>query len=726
MPKFRPSRPIHLYNEGRPNRDSALISQLIAEQIEIGGVTVYAWLMEGYHDQLHPNGATATPLKENAGPKIQDAILMETRDRKYSDDAISLRGAYRISEVQLDFNRWGIQLAQDTVQMEFHREGLERAIGRRLEPGDVLEVPHLRDVASDGRPMNRFYEVKTVLRNHLAWDHSYVNHVVSVTMKPIKDSQEFIDLMERETESGLTLGEQLGSRDTMLDMTSAVQSAAKEHAYTTWWDTKPIYMTDLGRVEVWLDDGQPPNGTAITGVSAFPPSPSEGDYALRVDFVPNRLFRYVSGKWILREVDRKREWNNYNWTDALAGFMTDRTEEQDMRPWEYRSIHDVATVRQDRFSPSPKSDEGYPPLPSVGGWEPMITYQPPSFGYIQADDSSEYSVTLPGGTTGAFLHPALEAPSGAYSDFYVQYTASRSTGQEVGELVVNDTGALASLRQEVDTIGTVGITFSVGHSLGQRYLRYTTTAGPSIVFKFRVRRRPNTSIAGVSSVNDIFEVALPVVGSPDADETLLIYTAAHGVRLEPTRSFARAVTPPLADSTFRVYRNGTLSATFTFLATSTTATVSLIDLDIAAGDVITVRAPASADPSLADVGITLGGFRTVMSQPASGDAYELTASAIGSMLPGELLMIYTAAHDIMFEADRCFGRAITVPTSSAVFTAYKNGVAFATMTFAAGSGSAVVAMVDGSVTIGDTVTIRAPATADATLADVGITLGGFR
>jgi len=726
MSKFRPTHPIHLYHDGRRSKDSILAGSLIEEQINIGGVTVYAWLMEGFHDQLHPNGAPSTPLKESLGDRIQDSILLETRDRKYADDAVSLRGAYRVSEVQLDFSRWGIQLAQDTVQMEFHREALERSLGRKLEPGDVVEVPHLRDVGSDGRPMNRFYEVKTVLRSHLAWDHTYQNHVVSVTMKPIKDSQEFIDLMERETEHGVTLGEQIGNRAVMDELAGAIQGAAREHAYTTWWDTRPIYVTELGRAELWTDDGQPPDGSTVQRVSSFPPTPAQDEYALRVDFYPNRLFRYSGGRWLLVEVDRKREWNNYNWTDALAGFMTDRSEVQDMRPWEFRSIHDVATARQDRFSPSPKSDEGYPPLPSVGGWEPMITYQPPSFGYIQADDSSEYAVTLPGGTTGAFLHPALEAPSGAYSDFYVQYTASRSTGQEVGELVVNDTGALASLRQEVDTIGTVGITFSVGHSLGQRYLRYTTTAGPSIVFKFRVRRRPNTSIAGVSSVNDIFEVALPIVGSPDADETLLIYTAAHGVRLEPTRSFGRAVTPPLADSTFRVYRNGTLSATFTFPATSTTAAVSLIDLDIAAGDVITVRAPVSADPSLADVGITLGGFRTVMSQPAGGDAYELTASAIGSMLPGELLMIYTAAHDIMFEADRCFGRAITVPTSTAVFTAYKNGVAFATMTFAPGSGSAVVAMGDGSVTIGDSITVRAPATADATLADVGITLGGFR
>lgn len=727
MPKFRPSRPIHLYNEGKPNRDSELISRLIAEQIEIGGVTVYAWLMEGYHDQLHTNGATATPLKESGGPKIQDAILMETRDRKYSDDAVSLRGAYRISEVQLDFNRWGIQLAQDAVQMEFHREDLERAIGRRLEPGDVLEVPHLRDVASDGRPMNRFYEVKTVLRNHLAWDHSYVNHVVSVTMKPIKDSQEFIDLMERETDQGTTLGEQLGSRDSMLGVTATVQAAAKEHAYTTWWDSKPIYMTDLGRVEVWLDDGQPPDGSEVQRVSAFPPSPAEGDYALRIDFVPNRLFRYVSGKWLLREVDRKREWNNYNWTDALAGFMTDRTEEQDMRPWEYRSIHDVATARQDRFSPSPKSEEGYAPDVTVGSWEPMIAYQPPPpFGYTQSDVTVEYSITLPGGTTGAFLHPALEAPSGAYADFYVQYVARRSGAQEVGELVINDTGTAASIRQESDSSAPVGITFSTGHAFGTRILRYTTTAGPSVTLKFRVRRRPNESISGPGTVNDIFEIALPIVGMPDPDELLAIYTAANPIRLETTRCFGRAQTVGTADATFTAYRGMTPIATFLFVAGQADAVVTVLDEDIDTGDVITFRAPDPQDLSLADAGLVLGGFHTALEVPTGGNLFEIAASVIGPPDADEVVMIYVAAHDAMIQESRSFARALTPPTGTATFRVFKNGTQVMTATFAPGQGSATIALTGGEVRIGDTIVVRAPAVSDPAIADVAVTIGGYR
>jgi hypothetical protein len=532
--------------------------------------------------------------------------------------------------------------------------------------------------------------------------------------------------MERETDQGTTLGEQLGSRDSMLGITAAVQAAAKEHAYTTWWDSKPIYMTDLGRVEVWLDDGQPPDGSEVQRVSAFPPSPSEGDYALRVDFLPNRLFRYVSGKWLLREVDRKREWNNYNWTDALAGFMTDRTEEQDMRPWEYRSIHDVATARQDRFSPSPKSEEGYVPDVQVGSWEPMISYTPPSFGYSQSDATVEYSLTLPGGVSGAFLHPALEAPSGAYADFYVQYVARRSGAQEVGELVVNDTGTSASIRQESDSSSPVGITFSTGHSFGTRILRYTTTPGPSVTLKFRVRRMPNMSITGPGTINDIFEVAVPVVGKPDPDELLVVYTAANPVRLDASRCFGRTESIGTADSTFTAYRNGSPMVTFAFMAGQGSAIVTMIDDQIDAGDVITFRAPDPQDLTLADVGLVLGGFHTALEIPADGNLFELAASVIGPPDADEVILIYVAAHDAMIQESRSFGRALSPPIGTATFRVYKNGTQVMTATFGSGHGSAVVTLTDGELRIGDTLVVRAPITSDPSIGDVAITIGGYR
>jgi len=45
-------------------------------------------------------------------------------------------------------------------------------------------------------------------------------------------------------------------------------------------------------------DGYPPNGLPVTPGVSFPLDPKEGDYALRLDYFPNRLFRYSGSRWI--------------------------------------------------------------------------------------------------------------------------------------------------------------------------------------------------------------------------------------------------------------------------------------------------------------------------------------------------------------------------------------------------------------------------------------------
>ena len=42
----------------------------------------------------------------------------------------------------------------------------------------------------------------------------------------------------------------------------------------------------------------PPNGLPVTPGVSFPPNPTPGDYALRLDYFPNRLFRYNGVTWI--------------------------------------------------------------------------------------------------------------------------------------------------------------------------------------------------------------------------------------------------------------------------------------------------------------------------------------------------------------------------------------------------------------------------------------------
>ena len=42
----------------------------------------------------------------------------------------------------------------------------------------------------------------------------------------------------------------------------------------------------------------PPNGLPVTPGVGFPPNPTAGDYALRLDYFPNRLFRYNGAVWV--------------------------------------------------------------------------------------------------------------------------------------------------------------------------------------------------------------------------------------------------------------------------------------------------------------------------------------------------------------------------------------------------------------------------------------------
>jgi len=491
-PKFRPTKPISLFKDGlgRPNKDSEFFSGIVRENVQFGGATVYVWLYEGTFDQVREDGTRDTILDEGLVDGLQDSILGENRDRKYSDDSYKMVGAYTVSQHALDFARFGVMLSDDVIQMEFHKREMERILGRRLIPGDVLEFPHLRDVGIDGRVMNRFYKVSSIVKSPTGYDATYEWHLMAVTMTPIQDAQEFIDLMEREIPEGGNLRDMISNRERMMEITAASQEAAIEHAYTTWFDTTALYIDKDSQVPYrWFDDGEPPNGEPVSKVSAFPPDPDDGDYVLRVDFYPNRLFRYQGGIWLLKEVDRKREWGTYNWTAKLREFASDQSEDDELRPWELKSIHDVATPRHDRSDPSPGPEDPveYVPPPEVGAWDNMIVVDSPNAS--EDDIVTTRTVTLTA-NTGAPIDVSadyLNATTGLYQFFYVQYTLTRGAASEMGELMIADDGTNTEFNHQYASLsGDVGLTFSVTHSGGIRHLQYISTAGADITMSFRV------------------------------------------------------------------------------------------------------------------------------------------------------------------------------------------------------------------------------------------------
>jgi len=158
-----------------------------------------------------------------------------------------------------------------------------------------------------------------------------------------------------------------------------------------------------------------------------------------------------------------------------------------------------------------------------------------------------------------------------------------------------------------------------------------------------------------------------------------------------------------------------------------------------------------------DSGLTLAGSNTGDQTSVSGNAGTATAlqtartiggtSFDGSAnitqpfdvtggLPGvpaasaPILPLVPVARAVTFPDDFAgsYGKASVAATASAAFDIKKNGSSVGTMTFALGATSATFVTAAGALTLaaGDYLQIIAPATPDATLADVGVVLAGTR
>ena len=64
-------------------------------------------------------------------------------------------------------------------------------------------------------------------------------------------------------------------------------------------DQQKVSPQDFGWALGYMTgDGEAPNGLNVTPGVSFPTGPAVGDYALRLDYFPNRLFRYDGVRWV--------------------------------------------------------------------------------------------------------------------------------------------------------------------------------------------------------------------------------------------------------------------------------------------------------------------------------------------------------------------------------------------------------------------------------------------
>lgn len=336
---------ISMWRENRSN-DYKFFNDRAREQFTVGGtgINIHKYLGSDNGDGTSPE----LPQYSNQSEQnIQDLLFLENRDRIYDPDVFNLRGHYNVNDMDFDLSQFGLFLSNDTLFITFHLTDMIERLGRKIMSGDVLELPHLRDdwPLDDNVPyaLRKYYVVQDATRASEGYSPTWHPHLWRVKATPMVNTQEYQDIInnavDEETEN--PLGEILSTYNKEIDINNAIVEQAlqdvpeagynNEDLYTL--PTKPDdsvnvydaptadandiktdsgkYTADLGKATptgsayngYLTGDGIAPNGVEVqTGIS-FPGDANDGDFVLRLDFYPNRLFRFDGNKWIKVEDD---------------------------------------------------------------------------------------------------------------------------------------------------------------------------------------------------------------------------------------------------------------------------------------------------------------------------------------------------------------------------------------------------------------------------------------
>ena len=334
---------ISLYKPQKGN-DYEFLDKTITEMFTVGGTDVF---VHKYLGPKNPDEDDATPDSPHydavSETNIQDMLFMENRDRKYDPDIYSMRGIYNVQDIDFDMSQFGLFLTNDTLFMTIPINYSVKTLGRKVMPGDVFELPHLKDenaLNDYSVALKRFYVVEDVNRAAEGFSHTWYPHLYRVKLKQIVDSQEFKEILDLPVEEGsaTTLRNVLSTYDKEMQVNDAIINQAEADAPMSGYDTTSFYTLqvdeegetslvtvddseidasvsigamDASRVNerpeatgyqgYLIGDGIPPNGEQFGFGSSFPLETIRGDYFLRTDFMPNRLFRFDGKRWTKME-----------------------------------------------------------------------------------------------------------------------------------------------------------------------------------------------------------------------------------------------------------------------------------------------------------------------------------------------------------------------------------------------------------------------------------------
>ena len=286
--------------------------------------------------------ATKPAYTNQSALNIQDLLWTENRDRKYETTVYKMRGIYQRADQDFDLSQFGLFLQTGTIFMTFHLRDMVDMIGRKLMAGDVLELQHLKDYdpLNEDLPaaLKRYYVVGDASFASEGFSPTWWPHLWRVKLNPLVDSQEYKDILNNvkagdPNVTNTPVGDILSTYNEYVNLNTAVVAQAEIDVPLSGYDTSTFYTlpvsangrpqsdgttvdttavtadkldptSDSGiaspdyKIQGYLTgDGKAPNQLVTGAGIAFPANPSNGDYFLRLDYLPNRLFRFDGSFW---------------------------------------------------------------------------------------------------------------------------------------------------------------------------------------------------------------------------------------------------------------------------------------------------------------------------------------------------------------------------------------------------------------------------------------------
>jgi hypothetical protein len=333
----------------RPEKgnDFKFLDRAINEQFQVGGTDVF---LHKYLGPAAPADGEATPsTPDQSGSSIpelgiQDLLFMENRDRSYAPDVYVLRGIYTLQDIDFNLSQFGLFLQNDNIMITFHLRGSYDAVGRKIMAGDVIELPHQKDeyaLGDDAVALKRFYVVSEVTRPASGYSQTWYPHLLRAKCQPLVDTQEYKEILDKPLldangdDTGDTIRDLISNVQTSIEINNQIVAQAEADVGKSGYDTEHLYVVPLRDKETVdvadisdtindasidnpaLDasivlnspdhnyyvgyltgDGIPPNGAPYGFGITFPSTPVKGQFYLRTDYMPNRLFRYDGRHWI--------------------------------------------------------------------------------------------------------------------------------------------------------------------------------------------------------------------------------------------------------------------------------------------------------------------------------------------------------------------------------------------------------------------------------------------